>query len=181
MAWANHQSALQELARKGWTRRGLWAWSMWPFSLVFGMLSGLRRWLYQSNWLQRERVDAIVVVVGNVLAGGVGKTPVVIELAKHLQTRGWSVGVVSRGFGRTTQDCREVSVHGHPDECGDEPLLIRQSAHVPVFVARRRADAARALLAAYPATQGGVWCSPSSLADYASGQARDAEVGAFSG
>ncbi len=153
MARANHQSALHELVRNGWTRRGLWAWSMWPLSLAFGLLSSLRRWLYQSNWLKPEQVDAIVVIVGNVVAGGVGKTPVVIELAKHLQTQGWNVGVVSRGHGRTTQDCREVTAQGHPDEFGDEPLLIRQSAHVPVFVARRRADAARALLAAYPATQ----------------------------
>lgn len=153
MARANHQSALHKLARNGWARRGLWAWSMWPVSFVFGILSGLRRWLYQSNWLTREQVDAIVVIVGNVVAGGVGKTPIVIELAKHLQTQGWNAGVVSRGYGRTTKDCREVAAQGHPDEFGDEPLLIRRTVHVPVFVAPRRADAARALLAAYPATQ----------------------------
>lgn len=153
MARANHHSALHELARNGWTRRGLWAWSMWPLSLAFGLLSGLRRRLYQANWLKREQVDAIVVIVGNVMAGGVGKTPVVIELANHLRTQGWNVGVVSRGHGRTTKDCREVTAQGHPDQCGDEPLLIRRSAQVPVFVALRRADAAKALLAAYPATQ----------------------------
>lgn len=153
MARANHQPALRGLAQSGWTRRGPWAWSMWPSSLAYGLLSGLRRWLYQSDWLKPETIDAIVVVVGNVMAGGVGKTPVVIELAKHFRTQGWTVGVVSRGYGRADRDCREVTAQGPPDVCGDEPLLIRRSTNVPVFVASRRADAARALLAAYPATQ----------------------------
>ncbi|MDP2371173.1 tetraacyldisaccharide 4'-kinase [Rhodoferax sp.] len=153
MARAPHQSTLHARVLRGWTHRGLWAWSMWPLSLLYGLLARLRRWVYRSGWATQHRVDALVVIVGNVVAGGVGKTPIVIALAQHLRTQGWTIGVVSRGYGRATADCREVRTDGHADEFGDEPLLIRRSTGVPVFVASRRADAARALLAAYPSTQ----------------------------
>lgn len=153
MVRASHQPTLHDLARRGWSKRGLWALSMWPLACLYGLLSGLRRWLYQSDWLMRQRVDALVVIVGNVLAGGVGKTPVVIALAQHLRRQGWTVGVISRGYGRTGHDCREVQLDSTPGAVGDEPVLIRRRASVPVFVAPRRADAAQALLAAYPGTQ----------------------------
>ncbi len=93
-----------------------------------------------------------VVIVGNVIAGGAGKTPVVMAVARHLRSRGWHVGVVSRGYGRHTDDCREVLADSDPSDVGDEPALIHRSTGVPVVVARRRAQAARALLAAHPAT-----------------------------
>ncbi len=153
MAGAHHQPGPRDLARRGWTRRGLWAWSMWPLSGIYELLSALRRWLYQSGWLKRQQVDALVVIVGNVLVGGVGKTPIVIALAQHLRQQGWNVGVVSRGYGRSGHDCREVLMDSPPGALGDEPVLIRRRAAVPVFVAPHRADAARALLAAYPGTQ----------------------------
>ncbi len=152
MTTAHHRPGPRHLAHRGWTRRGLWAWSMWPISIAFGLLTGLRRWLYQNDWLKSEQVDALVVIVGNVLVGGVGKTPIVIALAQHLRQLGWIVGVVSRGYGRTGDDCREVQADSAPAALGDEPVLIHRRAGVPVFVAPRRADAARALLATYPST-----------------------------
>jgi tetraacyldisaccharide 4'-kinase len=93
-----------------------------------------------------------VVVVGNVVAGGAGKTPTALAIALHLKARGWRPGIVSRGYGRASGDCREVPPDADPRAAGDEPLLLRRRADVPVFVARRRADAGRALLAAYPDT-----------------------------
>lgn len=175
MVSAPHQPTLHERVLSGWAHRGVWAWSMRPLSRLYGLLTRLSRWLYQSGWAAQHRVQALVIVVGNVVAGGVGKTPVVIALARHLQTQGWTVGVVSRGYGRTTSDCREVTTDGAPDEFGDEPLLIRRSTAVPVFVASRRADAARALLAAYPATQ--VILSDDGLQHY--GLQRDIEICVF--
>ncbi len=96
------------------------------------------------------------MVVGNVIAGGAGKTPVVIALVRHLQARGLRTGVISRGYGRSTTDCRAVTPDSPASEVGDEPALIAQSFAtgpvVPVFVASRRITAARALLAAHPDT-----------------------------
>jgi tetraacyldisaccharide 4'-kinase len=93
------------------------------------------------------------VVVGNVVAGGAGKTPTVIALVQHLQAAGIRAGVVSRGYGRSGDDCLEVLPETPPELTGDEPALIRRATQVPVFVAARRAEAARALLAAHPGTQ----------------------------
>ncbi|MBS75849.1 tetraacyldisaccharide 4'-kinase [Variovorax sp.] len=139
--------------RHAWLRRGPLALLLWPLSLLFRTLVALRALLYRLGWLRAERMPVPVVIVGNVIAGGAGKTPVVMAVARHLRARGWRVGVVSRGYGRHTDDCREVLPDSDPREVGDEPALIRRSTGVPVFVARRRAEAARALLAAHPATQ----------------------------
>jgi tetraacyldisaccharide 4'-kinase len=93
-----------------------------------------------------------VLVVGNVIAGGAGKTPVVMALVQHLLARGLRPGVISRGYGRITRDCREVRATSLADEVGDEALLIQRRCHVPVYVAAQRVHAAQALLAQYPQT-----------------------------
>jgi tetraacyldisaccharide 4'-kinase len=113
----------------------------------------VRRGLYRVGIFKSERVPAAVVVVGNVLAGGVGKTPVVMALVRHFQSKGMAVGVVSRGYGRNTQGCREVTATSTPADMGDEPVLIKRRTGAAVFVASSRVDAARALLAQYPKTQ----------------------------
>jgi tetraacyldisaccharide 4'-kinase len=100
--------------------------------------------LYRLGWLRTERVPVPVIVVGNVIAGGAGKTPVVMAVVQHLRARGLQVGVVSRGYGRRTDDCREVLADSDPLDVGDEPALIRHATRAPVFVARKRIEAARA-------------------------------------
>jgi tetraacyldisaccharide 4'-kinase len=139
--------------QRAWLQRGTLARLLWPLSLLYGALAAIRRALYRRSILQTERVGVPVIVVGNVIAGGSGKTPVVMAVVRRLQARGWKVGVVSRGYGRATDDCRAVQDDSDPREVGDEPALIRRSTAVPVFVARRRAEAARALLALHPDTQ----------------------------
>lgn len=136
-----------------WTQRGLLAWLLWPISLSFGALAALRRGLYRAGLFKVQRVPAVVIVVGNVVAGGAGKTPVVIVLVQHLQARGLQVGVVSRGYGRRATDCREVLADSAIADVGDEPALIQRATAAPVFVAARRFDAATALLKRYPDTQ----------------------------
>lgn len=153
MPRATHQATLHRMLTKAWTHRGLLAWLLWPIALLFGALAALRRILYQAGLFKVARVTALVIVVGNVVAGGSGKTPVVMALVRHLQARGLRVGVISRGYGRQAVDCREVLEDSLIAEVGDEPALIQRSTAVPVFVAARRIDAARSLLARYPETQ----------------------------
>jgi tetraacyldisaccharide 4'-kinase len=119
-------------------------------AVVYGTLVALRRLAYATGVFKTRRVPALVIVVGNVVAGGAGKTPVTIALAKHLQAQGFKVGVISRGHGRHTHDTRAVTQASHPLDVGDEPLLIHQATGAPVWVARTRADAAMGLLQAHP-------------------------------
>ena len=116
-------------------------------------MAALNRQLFRLGVRPVRRVDCAVIVVGNVVAGGAGKTPTVIALAQHLQAQGLQVGVISRGYGRVDATTRQVLPGSDPALCGDEPLLIARATGAPVFVARRRIDAARALLVAHPATQ----------------------------
>ncbi|HWT17731.1 MAG TPA: tetraacyldisaccharide 4'-kinase, partial [Variovorax sp.] len=120
--------------QRAWLDRGVLACLLWPLSLLYAALFGLRRWLYQKGWRTTERVRVPVIVVGNVVAGGAGKTPVVMAVVRHLQARGLQVGVVSRGHGRRTGDCREVRDESNAQDVGDEPLLIRRATGAPVFV-----------------------------------------------
>jgi len=136
-----------------WQHRGWLAWLLWPLSLLYGLLVRLRRALYREGWLTSERLPVPVIVVGNVVAGGAGKTPVVIALVQHLRARGFQVGVVSRGYGRRSQECLEVFVDSAVQDVGDEPVLIRRRTSAPVFVAASRAQAGRALLDEHPRIQ----------------------------
>ena len=148
------RESLEHLLLRAWRSRGPLACALWPLSLLYGGLTALRRALYRWRVLPSERMPVPVIVVGNVVAGGSGKTPIVMALVRHLAGRGLRAGVVSRGHGRTVAhgeaDCREVTVDSLPVEVGDEPLLVRRSTGAPVFVGRRRSEAASALLAAYP-------------------------------
>ncbi|MES2936735.1 MAG: tetraacyldisaccharide 4'-kinase [Pseudomonadota bacterium] len=166
---------MREALQRAWLRRGALARLLWPISLLFGALAAVRRGLYRAGVLRSAQLPVPVIVVGNVVAGGAGKTPVVIALLAHLKSQGLRAGLVSRGYGRSGGDCREVPADGDPRSVGDEPLLAKQRTGVPVFVAPRRAQAARALLRAYPETQ--VIVSDDGLQHYA--LARDVEICVF--
>jgi tetraacyldisaccharide 4'-kinase len=133
-----------------WSRRGLPARLLWPVSLLYGGLAALRRGLFAAGLWKVQRLPVPVVVVGNVVVGGAGKTPTVIALVKHLQSRGWRPGVVSRGYGRHSSAVLAVCADTPAADSGDEPALIRNATGVPVWVGPQRVDAARALLAAHP-------------------------------
>ncbi|MFZ4479439.1 MAG: tetraacyldisaccharide 4'-kinase [Rhodoferax sp.] len=153
MNTATPTAALQRLLAQAWTRRGLLACVLWPLGQLYGALAALRRGLFRLGVLRTGQVPVPVIVVGNVVAGGSGKTPVVIALVQHLQQRGLRAGVISRGYGRHNTDCREVHADSPISDVGDEPALIKRSTAASVFVATRRLDAARALLERHPDTQ----------------------------
>lgn len=132
------------------SRRGAQARALWPLSLLYRALVALRRQAYVAGWSRVQRLPVPVIVVGNVVVGGAGKTPTTIALVQALKARGWRPGVVSRGHGRTGTEVSAVGPAASAEQVGDEPLLIRSATEVPVWVGRQRADAGRALLAAHP-------------------------------
>ena len=126
---------------------------LWPLSQVYKFLAFADRQLYRLGVLKVQQVSVPVVVVGNIVAGGGGKTPTVIALAQHLQAQGVQVGIISRGYGRTSAECLEVTENSPVSEVGDEVASVLIVLKAPIFVANKRYDAASALLKAYPQTQ----------------------------
>lgn len=135
---------------QAWLRRGGLAHALLPLAWVYGGLWALRAWLFRRGWLRSTRLPLPVVVIGNVVVGGAGKTPTVIALARHWQAQGWKPGVISRGHGGRHAAPTPVRPDSDPAEVGDEPALIARATGVPVMVGRHRVAAARALMAAHP-------------------------------
>jgi tetraacyldisaccharide 4'-kinase len=120
-----------------------------PLSLLFRAVAAIRRGVYQAGIAQRASLPVPVIVVGSILAGGVGKTPLTRALAAALARAAWRPGIVSRGYGGSNVVPRVVTPGDDPAEVGDEPLLLAADAF-PVWIGRDRVAAARALLAAHP-------------------------------
>ncbi|MGL9769142.1 MAG: tetraacyldisaccharide 4'-kinase [Sodalis sp. (in: enterobacteria)] len=126
-------------------------WLLLPLSWLYGLITALIRFSYRCGWLKVYHFSLPIVTVGNLTAGGNGKTPVVLWLVTQLQKRGWRVGVVSRGYGGRAE-CYPLLLDTSTtsDQCGDEPLLIWQRTGAPVAVAPQRWAAVAALLRVRP-------------------------------
>lgn len=156
-------------APKFWQHKGIIAHLLWPLS-----------WLYQmaARRVMHKKLAAIkclpvpVIVVGNINVGGTGKTPVTIALIAALQKKGYCVGLISRGYGRTSEGCIVADATSSPKVLGDEPYLIREKTGVAVAVCADRHQAGIALLNAAPDID--VIISDDGLQHYA--LARDFEI-----
>ena len=124
----------------------LWARLLAP---VYGILVASRRFGYRKGLLKRTHPGVPVIVVGNLVAGGSGKTPLSIALVEYLQRAGFTPGVASRGYGRADEKTpRWVDARSEPALVGDEPLLIALRTGAKVRVDVDRVAAAQALAAA---------------------------------
>ena len=126
-------------------RPGLMAYGLWPLGRLYGAATAWR----QSRALEAAHPPCPVICIGNINAGGTGKTPAVIALAEHLKERGRRVVALSRGYGGTVAVPTLVDPKTHgAAEVGDEPLLI--SAFCPVVVVRKRVAGLALALAQKP-------------------------------
>lgn len=153
-------------------RRGALAIALLPLSWLFGAVAALRRTMYRRGLLRQEKLAVRVIVVGNLSAGGSGKTPLVLWLAQSLAARGYRPGIVSRGYRGSATAPQEVARSDSARQVGDEPLLMARRGLCPVWIGRDRAAAGRGLLAAHPACN--VLVADDGLQHYA--LARDFEI-----
>jgi tetraacyldisaccharide 4'-kinase len=170
-------SSLESTLTRAWLRRGPLALALWPLSLLFRLLAGLRLALFRAGVLKSARLPVPVVVVGNIFIGGTGKTPLTIWLAEQLRAAGFHPGVISRGHGGAEGAPVEVTAASNAREVGDEPLLIAMRARCPVVVGRRRVETGRRLLERHPEVD--VLIADDGLQHYA--LQRDVEVVLFDG
>jgi tetraacyldisaccharide 4'-kinase len=114
---------------------------------LYGAVVATRRGLYRRGLLRRQRVDVPVIVVGNIVAGGSGKTPLVIAIVERLRAAGRTPGIATRGYGRE-QPGTPLWVDARTDAvlAGDEPLLIARRTGAKVRADADRVAAARALV-----------------------------------
>ncbi len=123
-----------------------------PLVPFYAAVAGVKNLAYDRGWARQKHLRFPVVSIGNLSVGGSGKTPLTIRLAQLLDERGFTVDVLSRGYGRRSKLMERVNPNGSAEEYGDEPLLIAQAA-VPVFVG---ADRYRAGVLAETASAGPV-------------------------
>jgi tetraacyldisaccharide 4'-kinase len=128
---------------------GAWSYQLLlPLSGLYWLLVTLRRSLYSIGILGRHRAIVPVIVVGNITAGGTGKTPVTIWLSGELRDRGFSPGIVSRGYGGSkSSTSMRVDSASDPDLVGDEPVLLAQRTGCPIVVDANRVRATQMLVA----------------------------------
>ena len=112
-------------------------------SSIYGGVVRARNALYDRGILAAQRLEGPVISVGNLSAGGSGKTPFVILLGELLRARGVRFDVLSRGYGRQSRGVLLVDPAGLPGRFGDEPLLIARRLQVPVIVGEDRFEAGR--------------------------------------
>ena len=144
--WVRWVAALQ----RAWLSRGALARMLWPLSAVFSALTVWRRLSYRWGWQRTTTLPVPVVVVGNLIVGGAGKTPSVMAIVQLLRRHGFMPGIVSRGYGRSGEAALLVKRNMAVAVCGDEPLLLHLRTDAPVAVGRDRVAAARLLLHVHP-------------------------------
>jgi tetraacyldisaccharide 4'-kinase len=112
-----------------------------PLAPLYGAALAMKRRLFQWGWLKQRRLANPVISVGSVSAGGAGKTPMVLMLARALRHRGYTVRILTRGYKRASNITTQVEPFDDPAVHGDEPVLLAQRSGVPVYVGADRYEA----------------------------------------
>lgn len=109
-----------------------------PLAAVYVFFVQLRNFFYDLGWLKSERVNCVVISVGNITVGGTGKTPAVQFLVNDLKDRGKTVVIISRGYGRKSRETVVVSdgcrILASVTEAGDEPLMLAHNCPGAVII-----------------------------------------------
>ena len=131
-----------------WYQKRNWLFLLWPISLITKFVSSRKRKRYLSGDLATWKPDLPIIVVGNIVVGGTGKTPIVIWLAENLLKIGYKPGIVSRGYGgRAAQYPLLVDDTTPVTDSGDEPYIIATNSQCPVVVSPNRVQAVKKLVA----------------------------------
>ncbi|MFI4956844.1 MAG: tetraacyldisaccharide 4'-kinase [Gammaproteobacteria bacterium] len=124
---------MKQTIEHAWTTNASWLILLKPLSWIYLFANKIHRLLYETGILKQISFNVPVIVVGNILAGGTGKTPTVIALAKQYHASGKKVGIISRGYGAHAAHYPVCVKSGdEPAQVGDEPLLIVEKTNAMV-------------------------------------------------
>ena len=132
-----------------WERRGPTSLLLWPLSWIYGCILKIRKLIQDLDLFKAKPVPVPIIIVGNIRVGGTGKTPIVIALAEQLSELGWKPGIISRGYGSSSQTSPlQVKSDSDPTVVGDEPVLIakKTSGQFPLWVFPKRQQSIQCLL-----------------------------------
>lgn len=138
---------LEETITRAWFGKAAWLWLLTPLSVLFFLVSSLRKLLFKLGLKPVYRSQVPVIVVGNITVGGAGKSPLVAYLVREFQALGLRPGVVSRGYGSRHDISAPILVSSQStvEQVGDEPLMLFRQLDVPVSVCPKRSDAVHQL------------------------------------
>ncbi len=138
---------MQAFIRAQWNKRGIWAWLWLPLSLLVCALASLKRKAYEEGLFTASRVNAPVIVIGNLSVGGTGKTPLVAHIAQLLDKQGYQPGIISRGYkGSARRWPQNVTPESNPQKVGDEPVMLAGLTGCPVVAGPDRIRSAQQLI-----------------------------------
>lgn len=132
---------------RGWLAKS----TLLPLSKIYGMVTSVRNWLFDTKILKERDAEVPVIVVGNLSVGGTGKTPHVEYIVEHLR-HSCHVGIISRGYKRSTSGFVMATRHSTPSDIGDEPYQMyhKFGCQVPVAVCEDRTRGISEMLAVDP-------------------------------
>jgi len=132
------------MSRSRYKENSLLAVSLWLISILYGNIVRIRHALYTWGFIKKKRLPCIVISIGNITAGGTGKTPMTIYVARLLKKLGYTVAVISRGYKGKAEhtggivSCKDALLM-NVDDAGDEPIMMAiQLKNIPVLVGKRR-------------------------------------------
>lgn len=146
------KSNLSTQLQQQWQSGGALSTALIPLAMLNGAIQKLRKRLYQNGFKSTYKAPCPVIVVGNIYVGGTGKTPVVAAICEALKNKGFTPGIISRGYGVKIGKAARVAAgaSAKAELIGDEPALLAQ--YAPIAVHPKRALAIKALLRQYPET-----------------------------
>ncbi len=160
-----------------WYGKSVFAYLLLPLTAIFFTVSLFRRLLYRLGLFKTQYLPVPVIVVGNVTAGGTGKTPLVVWLADYLSAKGYKPGIISRGYGGKAQHWpQQVRPDSDPSTVGDEAILLARRTGCPMAVGPDRYLAGKAL---HENTDCDIFLSDDGLQHYSLG--RDIEIAVIDG
>ncbi len=136
---------------KYWQNLNWFSLLLFPLSLVYCLLTIIRKFCYQFQCFKSSTFQVPVIIVGNISVGGNGKTPLIIYLVEEFKRKGYKPGVVSRGYGAKNPQLQlgkvlAVDISDDAAKFGDEPWMIAKKTNCPVVVGRKRDQAVKYLV-----------------------------------